>query len=179
MPENIDYGFLSNLEGGCKITGYIPAAAKSKSGVTIATGFDLGQHNENDLKSLKLDATLITKLKPYLGVKGRDAQDLLKKSPLVISLSQAQSIDKKVKSAHVARLKLKYDTASKNKKKFIDLPPQAQTVILSVSFQYGVNLNVRTPKFWEAVTSQDWPKTIKILKSFGDIYPTRRKKKRH
>jgi hypothetical protein len=59
MPENIDYSFLSNLEGGCKTKGYVPAAKKSKSGVTIATGFDLGQRSESDLKLLKIDATLI------------------------------------------------------------------------------------------------------------------------
>lgn len=176
MPENIDYNFLSNLEGGCKTSGYVPAATKSKSGVTIATGFDLGQRNENDLKSLKLDATLVTKLKPYLGLKGQDAQSLLKKSPLVISLTQAQLINKKVKSTHIAQLKFRYNTAPGNKKKFIDLPQQAQTVIASVSFQYGVGLSIRAPKFWKAVTSQDWSETIKILKSFGDIYPTRRKK---
>ena len=176
MPENIDYKFLSDLEGGCKTTGYVPAAAVSKSGVTIATGFDLGQRDENDLKLLKLDSLLATTLKPYLGAKGVSAQALLKKSPLVITLAQAQTIDKAVKTAHVTQLKLKYDTAAGNKKKFINLPFQAQTVITSVSFQYGVGLNIRTPKFWKAVTSQDWSEAIKILKSFGDAYPTRRKK---
>jgi len=72
-------------------------------------------------------------------------------------------------------LKFKYN-AAENKKKFIDFPPQAQTVIASVSFQYGVGLNIRAPKFWKAITSQDWPETIKLLKYFGDAYPTRRKK---
>lgn len=176
MPENIDYKFLSNLEGGSRTTGYVPAVGLSKSGVTIATGFDLGQRNENDLKSLKLDLLLVKKLKPYLGAKGASAQAVLKKSPLVITQNQAQAIDKAVKSAHVNQLKLKYDTAAGNKKKFIDLPPQAQTVITSVSFQYGVGLNVRTPKFWKAVTLQDWPGAIKLLNAFGDAYPTRRKK---
>lgn len=176
MPENIDYKFLSALEGGSKTTGYVPAAGVSKSGVTIATGFDLGQRGESDLKALKLDTLLITKLKPYLGAKGASAQALLKKTLLVINLNQAQAIDKAVKSAHVTQLKLKYDTAAGNKKKFIDLPHQAQTVITSVSFQYGIGLNIRAPKFWKAVTSQDWPETIKLLKVFGDAYPTRRKK---
>ncbi|MEJ2682510.1 MAG: pesticin C-terminus-like muramidase, partial [Gammaproteobacteria bacterium] len=134
--------------------GYVPAAGISKSGVTIATGFDLGQRNESDLKLLKLDALLKAKLKPYLGVKGKAAQDLIKKTPLVINLHQAQAIDKAVKSAHVAQLKLKYN-ASTSKKKFTDLPSPAQTVIASVSFQYGVGLDVRAPKFWKAVTSQD------------------------
>ncbi len=176
MPENIDYRFLSDLEGGSRTTGYVPAVGISKSGVTIATGFDLGQRSENDLKSLKLDAFLVAKLKPYLGTKGTNAQALIKKTPLTITLIQAQAIDKAVKSAHVTQLKLKYDTAVGNKKKFIDLPPQAQTVITSVSFQYGAGLNIRTPTFWKAVTSQDWPEAIKLLKTFGDSYPTRRKK---
>lgn len=176
MPENIDYKFLSDLEGGSRVVGYVPAVGVSKSGVTIATGFDLGQRNESDLKSLKLNDELIAKLEPYLGVKGADAQALLKKSPLSITAIQAQAIDKAVKSSHIFRLKLKYNTAPGNKKKFVDIPAAAQTVIVSVSFQYGVGLSVRAPKFWKAVTSQDWPEAVKILKSFRDAYPTRRRK---
>jgi GH24 family phage-related lysozyme (muramidase) len=176
MPENINFKFLSNLEGGSKTTGYVPAAGVSKSGVTIATGFDLGQRNEKDLKSLKLNAALITKLKPYLGSKAANAQALLKKSPLVINSIQASAIDKAVKSEHISKLKLKYNTAAGNKKKFIDIPHQAQTVITSVSFQYGVGLNIRAPKFWKAVTSQNWSEATKLLKAFGDAYPTRRRK---
>lgn len=176
MPENIDYKFLSDLEGGSKATGYVPAAGVSKSGVTIATGFDLGQRNEKDLRALGLNIALINKFKPYLGVKGQSAQALLKKSPLIINSIQAKEVDKAVKSSHVNQLKLKYNTALGNKKKFIDLPHQAQTVITSVSFQYGVGLNTRAPKFWKAVTSQDWKEAIKILKAFGDAYPTRRRK---
>lgn len=176
MPEKIDYKFLSVLEGGSKTSGYVPAASISKSGVTIATGFDLGQRNENDLKRLKLNMNLITKLKPYLGLKGKSAQDLIKKKPLFITSVDAQAIDKSVKADHVSKIKLKYNSAAGNKNKFIDIPPEAQTVIVSVSFQYGVGFNIRAPKFWKAVTTQDWKEAIKILKSFGDSYPTRRKK---
>lgn len=176
MPENIDYKFLSDLEGGSKTIGYVPAASVSESGVTIATGFDLGQRQEKDLKSLNLDTALVTKLKPYLGVTGANAQALLKKSPLIITALQAAAIDKAAKSAHIAQIKINYDNTPGNKTKIFDLPPQAQTVIASVSFQYGANLNIRAPKFRKAVTSQNWPETIKILKSFGDAYPTRRRK---
>jgi len=56
---------------------------------------------------------------------------------------------------------------------FFSLPRQAQTVIASVSFQYG-NLALRTPNFWKAITAQDWKRTIAILKKFGDRYPSRR-----
>lgn len=176
MPESIDYKFLSQLEGGSKTIGYVPAANVSKSGVTIATGFDLGQRNEADLKALGLSATLIAKLKPYLGKKANDAQKVLKKSPLAITSAQAEEINKAVKKKHIEQIQQKYNAAVGNKKKFSDVPPQAQTVIASVSFQYGINLNARTPEFWEAVTAQDWDKVKELLEKFGDAYPTRRKK---
>lgn len=174
MPEQIDYAFLSALEGGSQTTGYVPAEKVSKSGVTIATGFDLGQRSENDLKNLGLASTLIAKLKPYLTSKGADAKKLIEKTPLSISAAEAESIDKAVKASHIASVKLKYDSASK--KSFIDLPAEAQTVIASVSFQYGINLDSATPKFWKAVTAQDWTEAVKLLKNFGDVYPTRRGK---
>jgi hypothetical protein len=63
------------------------------------------------------------------------------------------------------------------KKGFFDLPAEAQTVIASVSFQYGVNLNTAAPKFWKMAFSQNWKEAVKILEKFGDAYPTRRKKK--
>ncbi|MGD9386158.1 MAG: pesticin C-terminus-like muramidase [Thioalkalispiraceae bacterium] len=177
MPENIDYKFLSDLEGGSQTKGYVPNAAGSKSGVTIATGFDLGQRNEADLKKLGLSAGTITKLKPYLGKKGKDAQDALKDSPLTITSAQAKDIDKAVKKSHIKSLKLKYNSAiAAKKKKFEELASQAQTVIASVSFQYGVGLATATPKFWKQAIAQDWEECSKILKNFGDAYPTRRKK---
>lgn len=174
MPEQIDYAFLSALEGGSQTTGYVPAEGVSKSGVTIATGFDLGQRSENDLKNLGLASTLIAKLKPYLTAKTTEAKKLIDKTPLTITAAEAESIDKATKASHISAIKLKYDSASKTS--FIDLPAQAQTVIASVSFQYGTGLDAATPKFWKAVTTQDWTEAVKILKSFGDAYPTRRGK---
>lgn len=177
MPENIDWEFIASLEGKGVTTGYVPDAAGSKSGVTIATGFDLGQRNESDLTTLGLTSDLITKLKPYLGKKGTDAADYLKDNPLTITDAQAAEIDKLVKAQKVPKLKTAYKTAADNTKnvEFDDLPGQAQTVIASVSFQYGT-LSTKTPKFWKAVVTQDWPEAVKILRAFGDSYPTRRGK---
>ena len=93
MPDLIDYSFLSDLEGGRTTIGYVPAAAVSKSGVTIATGFDLGQRSQMDLKRLGLPANLIEKLKPYLGAKKEDAKKLLDATPLTITSTEAESID--------------------------------------------------------------------------------------
>jgi len=113
-----------------------------------------------------------------LGKKNKDAVDALKKAPLTITLAEAEQIDKAVKKDHIRSVKRAYDAAAvgdKTKKIFDDLPGEAQTVIMSVSFQYGRGLSVATPKFWQAILSQDWKETSKILKAFGDVYPTRRK----
>ncbi|KAA8982885.1 pesticin C-terminus-like muramidase [Halospina sp. K52047b] len=178
MPNRINYEFLSRLEGGSRTKGYVPLPESSRSGVTIATGFDLGQRDEDDLKQLELDASLITKLKPYLGVKAEAAATLIQNNPLNVTESEAKSIDQAVKAAHIGKLRTRYRSATANKagKLFFEIPAEAQTVIASVSFQYGVNLKVVTPKFWKAASSQDWRQSVAILRNFGDAYPTRRRK---
>lgn len=177
MAENIDWEFIASLEGKGVTTGYVPDPTGSKSGVTIATGFDLGQRNETDLTTLGLSAGLITKLKPYLGLKGTVADEFLKKTPLTITDDEAKEIDNKVRAQKVPKLKQQYAQSAHNTAKiaFDDLPSQAQTVIASVSFQYGT-LSVKTPKFWTAASSQDWVESVKILRNFGDSYRTRRGK---
>ena len=105
MPGNIDYKFISGLEGGRITKGYVPAPTVSRSEVTVATGFDLGQRNETDLKSLNLPVALRDKLKQYLGKTGRDAEDFLVKHSLIISDSEADEIDNAVHASHLAQLK--------------------------------------------------------------------------
>jgi GH24 family phage-related lysozyme (muramidase) len=94
---------------------------------------------------------------------------------LIITEKEAEQIDIAVKKNHIDSLIKKYDSAPNNKIRFINLPAEAQTVVASVSFQYGVNLDLRTPKFWKAATAQDWKECVKLLNNFGDAYPTRRK----
>jgi len=176
LPDAIDYKFLSDREGGQRTKAYVPDPVNSQSGVTVATGFDLGARSEIDLNRLGLGATLVTKLKPYLGKKKKDAVDTLKQAPLTITLAEAQQIDKASFASHVSDIKRAYDAAvgaDKTKKKFEDLPSEAQTVIASLAFQYG-SLSSETPKFWKAAVSQDWKETLKILRNFDDPYPTRR-----
>ena len=101
MTDKIDYNFISDREGGRKLFAYVPDSRDSRSGVTVATGFDLGQRNEADLVKLKLSKALINKLKPYLGMKSKCAATALKKKPLMLNAAQANEIDKLVKSTHI------------------------------------------------------------------------------
>lgn len=175
MPNLIDYAFLSAREGGVRLDGYVPAPAESQSGVTIATGFDLGQRNRADLRALALPLSLIDKLAPYLGVTRFDAQAVLDKTPLRISLLEARLIDKAVKHDHLTKLVADYSASPHNTSRidFFSLPAEAQTVIASLSFQYG-NLSIKAPRIWRMVSSQDWTAAVRELRNFGDRHPTRR-----
>ena len=83
-----------------KTKGYVPSgkggAPIESSGVTIASGLDLGSKDVKYLRNLGLPENLVDTLKPYLGKKRFDAQRALKKKPLNISSSDAELIDSKV-----------------------------------------------------------------------------------
>jgi hypothetical protein len=168
--SKINFDFISQLEGGSTCTGYVPDAANSKSGVTIATGFDIGQRSRNDLRML-LPEKLAIKLRNFCELKGIEAQEELTKSPLVITEREAQIIDNYVKRDLVELLQYRYKKDSNIA--FYDLHEQAQTVIASVAFQYG-NLAKRCPAFWHFATTQNWEEMVAELNNFGDRYNSRR-----
>lgn len=176
MPNTIDWKFIAALEGAGITQGYVPLPDTSQSGVTIASGFDLGQHSAGELNNLNLSAALTKKLKPYLGLTKHKAVEFLKKHPLTITKQQAQEIDKAVKNQEVIKLKSRYlsSTFNKNKIQFDDLPSQAQTVIASISFQYG-DLASRRVFFWKAVSIQDWKEAVKVLRGYATYRPRRHK----
>jgi len=165
--SNIDWDFILSKEG-FKTSGYVPDAENSNSGVTIASGFDLGQKNESDLQGLPDD--IVSILKPYLGIKGADASSIA--SNLKVSEDQAKTINEFAKSKELVGLKDKWQQATG--KSFDDLPMNEATVIASVAFQYG-DLSSRTPNFWNQVTSGDWDSAVVNLNDFGDRYSTRRR----
>lgn len=171
--HKIDFHLIARLEGGPATRGYVPDAANSHSGVTIATGFDLGQRNLTDLQALGLPQALQERLEPYLGLTGLEAVRYLKEKPLTVSEEEAQLLDECYRRPFIESLCNRYSRASSVA--FCDLPGVAQTVIASVAFQYG-DLTRRTPNFWKQVTAQDWPAAVINLRNFGDRYPTRRNK---
>lgn len=175
MPNLIDYAFLSAREGGSRLDGYVPDSRGSESGVTIATGFDLGQRRRSELLALGLPHRLIEQLEPYLGAKRRKATELLAEKPLRITAGDALLIDRSFKHRFVVRLADDYGASPFNtgRTAFYDLPSEAQTVIASVAFQYG-DLSRAAPRFWRAVCQQDWRSAVAELRNFGDNYPSRR-----
>lgn len=167
----IDWDFIALLEGGRCLVGYVPDPGKSQSGVTIATGVDLGARSVEDLKDLGFSRRLVEILAPYCHVKGRAAVDLLDRRPLVISAPDAVALDRRIKEKALERLVSAYDRATGVS--FGTLPPGIRTVIGSVAFQYG-DLASECPKFWAAACGRDWSAMRAELMDFGDRYPGRR-----
>lgn len=172
MRTKIDFAFIAELEGS-RNKGYVPDPDQSRSGVSIAAGFDIGQRTEQELKQA-FPANLCDKLLPYAGKIKQEAVKVLAEIPLELTdeelviinrYSHAQAEDRLVKSWNTAD---HYET-------FQLLSPECQTVVASVAFQYG-SLESRTPNFWRQITQGDWPSALTNLRNFGDKYPTRRNK---
>jgi hypothetical protein len=166
--SNIDFNFILEQEG-FETQGYVPEATQSNSGVTIASGFDLGARNENDLKGLPQD--IIDTLKPYLGVKGTEAENIA--GALSITKDQANTINEFAKKQAVRNLRNKWEKATGTS--FNKLPKEKATVLASVAFQYG-DLESETPNFWNQTTNNQWMEAYNNLLNFGDIYKSRRKR---
>lgn len=168
----INYKFIQELEG-FSLTGYVPEpdGGSIESGVTIASGFDIGQRRYSDL--IGLSDGLITKLEPYLILTGYDAVEYLKEYPLSISHKEAEEIN--LFAHQDAEVKLISDWEEWSMNDWDELTDRQQTVVASVAFQYG-DLPTRTPNFWRQATSADWGSAVVNLRNFGDRYPTRRNK---
>jgi hypothetical protein len=170
----IDWKFIGTLEGAGILTGYVPVSKTSNSGVTIATGVDLGQASEQQIDNWAIDDSLKAKLKPYCGLKKQDAVDFLHAHPLTVTQAECEQIDAVVEADYAMHVADIYD--AKSSAPFASIPDRAQTVIVSVAFQYGTNLGTRCPKFWKACTTQNWAGVVSELENFGDAYTQRRMK---
>lgn len=166
----IDFSFIAQLEGN-KLHGYVPQPKHSNSGVTIASGFDIGQRGAIEITTAFAPA-LANKLLPYTGKIKYAAQHYLQNHPLKITADEATIINTYSHKTAEQRLRRQWQQSHADTG-FEHLPDACQTVIASVAFQYG-NLATRTPNFWSQVTSGDWQAAIANLRNFGDIYASRR-----
>ncbi|MFI3270833.1 MAG: pesticin C-terminus-like muramidase [Pseudomonadota bacterium] len=123
------------------------------SGVTIATGLDLGQQSERELVKYGLPASLVTKFKPYIGLKKADAVEALATLPLCISDAECDEVNACVHSAYIARAQNLYERQSVAK--FDDLPCEAQVVVVSLVYSLGSPKKF-FPKAWGGLCTQDW-----------------------
>lgn len=179
------------VEGPRVTTGYIPArpgnfygrpnqrpeayAAIGASGVTIATGCDLGQTDVPTLQEYGVPDAIINQLRPYIGLKKADAIAKLSALPLTISADTAATLDNCIHPGYLRKyVAPAYQRAAGMS--FDALPLQAQAVVFSVCFQKGCG-GVRRdwPKLWGYLVTQNWCAASKELRTGFREYTLRRK----
>lgn len=170
----INWAFIESLEGKAVTTGYVPTDADGKplgvSGVTIASGVDLGQRTVEEWVGLGLREMTLELIRPYCGVKGAAALSLLEARPLVLGEEHVKEIDDRLQTEFTRVVSSRWDGVT-----WDSLTDRQQTVVMSVAWQYGTPW-ARTPKFWRAATAGNWETVVAELRDFGDAYPTRRRK---
>ena len=145
------------------------------SGVTIATGCDLGQTDAATLQGYGVPLPIINQLRPYLGLKSSAAIAKLSALPLTIAPDTAALLDECVHAGYLRRYVAPAYQKAANVS-FDALPKQAQAVVFSVCFQKGCG-GVRRdwPKLWGYLTTQNWCAASKELRTGFSQYKLRRK----
>ena len=157
MPRDIDSAFLTREEGR-KLKGYVPRArdgsALGRSGVTVATGVDLGQWSVEEFERLVLPGDLKAKVRPYLGHKGANAIKLLEERPLFISDREAHLVDSAIHSKIVNDVARRFEFATGHK--FDDQARAVQTVLASLAINFGPGQLATMSKTWSLISALDW-----------------------
>jgi hypothetical protein len=172
QPYGIDTGFIGSQEG-FRLDAYVPDPGYSRSGVTVGMGVDIGQRSVADIQALDIPEALKQKLMPYAGLIGQDAVNFLANYPLYLTEDEAYALDQAVAQDIFGKVAALYDVDATGDS-FLELPPEARTVIADVAYQYGPNLKQRLPDFWGDVTQGRWDEATQTLRDFDDRYPARR-----
>ncbi|MCK6684874.1 MAG: pesticin C-terminus-like muramidase [Thermoanaerobaculia bacterium] len=186
LGKAVDWEIVGAKEGGRAVKGYVPASLRNydgsskydpknpvaqQSGVTVATGFDIGQKSLAEIKKLEIPDELKKKLEPFAAKKGEAAVNLLfDRKGLELTPDEARTIDLAIPRAMLKRLAEEYDKAKGSGPEFYCLPKKVRTAVFSYAYQNGANANSYTgPKqkeFWKAVTEQRWEDAIAVLESY-------------
>lgn len=178
----IDWDFLDKQEGVDYVNGYVPVDKHGnvieRSGVTIATGVDIGQMSENDLYKLLWEqpgeltrdevGALYEKLVPYTNKTRDEALEYLKGRSLTINRREAKFLSRAAKAKTLRELWAHWNTHSDVE--FGDLPEGVRTVLVSLAYNLGSNLPKYYPNTWkvfiDGAKKDDWDIAIDWLSDF-------------
>ena len=165
---------LGKFEGKAITKGYIPCekgtwypdgpdkgAILGQSGVSIATGVDLGQQTEKGFAGLP--AALLAKLRPYFGLKKQDARTALIKTPLVLSAEEVKQINGLIHRRYIGETAVMF-----GREAFEAAPKQIQAVAVSLHYQFGTPARKDSPALaaaWAAMRRGDYREAAQVLRS--------------
>jgi GH24 family phage-related lysozyme (muramidase) len=174
----IEYGYITGIlarfEGRAIGRGYIPCRQGTwypggadkgdilgQSGVTIATGVDLGQQTEKGFAGLP--AALLDKLRPYLGLKRGAAKAALIHKPLELSSEEVKQIDELIHKRYIDETAVMFGRTICEA-----APKQVQAVAVSLHYQFGTPRRKESPALeqaWEALRRGEYRKAAGYLRN--------------
>jgi len=168
FATKIDFVSLAAMEGGQRLQAYVPPAGRS--GVTVATGVDLGQISQDELKGRRgLAADLTKRLQPYVGkIRGRDApEELLRHQPLRISSAEADQIDEAWQRPLLRATISEWDRRGPSLV-FRSLSPAQQTVLFSRTYHQGPGMpdTAIAEEFYRAAQKGKWADAEQHLRDY-------------
>ena len=173
MTKNINWNFISELEGKGVKKAYVPS---ENSGVTVATGFDLKEKDVNMLSEMGISEDTTNILSQFFGMSGADAEEASKGFEL--NDEQVKEIDQASHNWYSDQVIKTYNSHNPIKP-FEELTSAQQTVLTSVGFQHGTGFKRKDGSdmnFIKQAASGDWNAVLNNLRNFGDQFPTRRNK---
>ena len=177
----VDFAYLGQWEGGQYLHGYVPIIKASgkvagKSGMTIATGFDIGQKSEDEMSSLGFSQSVVDRLLPYANVrfKGKTRAEVLARvveiGPVpVITKNEADGIDLIIHGQHLTSAIASWNARRANAvPAFTALPAPWQTVLFSRTFHQGTGMpdTLVAKKFYTAATTGKWQDAVDALRYY-------------
>lgn len=174
MPDFV--GTYLKLEEGFETNPYIPkedGKVLDNSGVTVASGVDLGAATEDSFKKMGVSDEIIKKVKPYLGLKGEAANKKLTETPATaLTEEEANELNKLVKKDRYNEVVKAFNKSSDID--WADLSDKRKAAITSVAFQYGLS-KVKGWGLWKQFTEGKWDEASdNMLYDFNNEYLTRR-----
>ena len=175
--ENLPPHFKPILKGYVPNNKGVPIA---QSGVTIATGCDLGQQTPDGLLKMGVPTTLLSRLAPYCGLRRQDAMAKLASLPLTISEADANAIDTAVISSYISEVQSRFDRDAGRAVafpawRFAGRPKEVQAATVSLRYQLGFG---GFPKTWVMLVAGDYHGAIAELRDparWGGKYMNRRR----
>lgn len=177
----VDFAFIASLEGDQWLRGYVPMKDNKvlgKSGMTVASGFDLGQWYPEDLDKLGFPQGLMDKIKYFAApnnFKNLTRSDVVarvaKLGPVPeLTKPEADLCDGAVFSKILGAAIMAWDRArAPGVSAFTALPGGWQTVWLSRVYQEGPRArSADAIAFRSAANAGSWQQAIVMLRSYRD-----------
>ena len=204
-PIGINFTVLSRLEGGSNPRANLPIAKKeldlerrlieqdrkngtnlakttkwaNRSGVTIGSGFDLGQTSIDEMRGMGFPESFIGKCAPYVGKKRVAADDELRKKPLILTHEEIDFVNHTVMMDKAQKSISDWDSriaflrkTNPNAPFFHEMNSTQQTLVFSRYYHQGpgwIDKTANKPMF-EAMKKNDWATVNRQIQGLVNHY---------